>query len=100
VGYLIDTTILARLARRRWGRDLDHEALALYRSHADTPPLDLANAIRPLALLKYDAGEAEEARRLFEEARDLYALANVQEGVAGCSTWLARLNRQGTGDGR
>ncbi len=41
-----------------------HEALALYRSHERTPPLDLANAIRPLAILKDDAGEVEEARRL------------------------------------
>jgi tetratricopeptide (TPR) repeat protein len=68
-----------------------HEALALYRDHAGTPPLDLANAIRPLAILKHEAGEAEEARRLWEAARDLYAAANVQEGVAECSTRLARL---------
>ena len=34
-------------------------ALALYRSHERTPPLDLANTIRPLAILKDDAGEVE-----------------------------------------
>jgi tetratricopeptide (TPR) repeat protein len=66
-------------------------ALALYRSHEDTRPLALANAIRPLAILKQNAGETEEARRLWQEAKDLYTAANVQEGVAGCSTWLARL---------
>jgi tetratricopeptide (TPR) repeat protein len=79
----------AELAEPRY-----HEALALYRSHEGTPVLDLANAIRPLAILKQATGEAEEARRLWEEARDLYAAANVQEGVAGCSASLARLSAE------
>ena len=68
-------------------------AVALYRSHERTLPLDLANAIRPLAILKDDAGEVEEARRLWEEARDLYAAVNVREGVAESSARLARLSR-------
>lgn len=67
------------------------EALALYRANEQTRPLDLANAIRPLAILKGDAGEYGEAVRLFEEARDLYGAANVAEGVAGCSKHIARL---------
>src|SRR5436305_3168531 len=54
-----------------------HEALALYRGHEHTLPLDLANAIRSHAVLKEDAGDIEEARRLWEEARDLYAAADV-----------------------
>ena len=67
------------------------EALALYRDRQETPSLDLANAIRPLALLKDDAGEVEEARRLWEEARELYAGVNVEAGVAESSARLARL---------
>jgi tetratricopeptide (TPR) repeat protein len=67
------------------------EALALYRGHEKPPPLDLANAIRPLAILKQDTGESEQARRLWEEAKDLYATANVPEGVAECATRLAQL---------
>ena len=67
------------------------EALALYRSQKATPPLDLANAIRPLAILKDDAGKVEEARRLWEEARELYASVNVEAGVAESSARLARL---------
>jgi tetratricopeptide (TPR) repeat protein len=70
-----------------------HEALAQYPSREDNPPLDLANALRPLAILKHDAGDVQEARRLFEEARNLYAAAAVQEGVDGYSAWLARLSR-------
>lgn len=69
------------------------ESLALYRSQAGVSPLDLANAIRPLAILKHDAGKAEEAGRLFEEAMGLYAAANVQEGVGECSSRLKQLNR-------
>jgi tetratricopeptide (TPR) repeat protein len=59
-----------------------HEALSLYLNHAETPPLDLANAIRGLAILKSDAGDAAAARALWEEARDLYATLNVDAGVS------------------
>ncbi|MFQ5705439.1 MAG: hypothetical protein ACE5HT_15655 [Gemmatimonadales bacterium] len=41
-----------------------NEALVLYRGHEQPPPLDLANAIRPLAILRESVGEVEEARRL------------------------------------
>jgi tetratricopeptide (TPR) repeat protein len=68
------------------------EAITIYRNDQQTEPLDLANAIRPLALLKDDAGEIEEAKRLWAEARDLYAAANVREGVAESSRRLARLD--------
>jgi len=67
------------------------EALSLYRSDPRTPQLDLANAIRPLAILKFDAGETEEARSLWEETRKLYAAVNVEAGVAESSRWLALL---------
>ena len=69
------------------------EALALYRDHGQPPPLDLANAIRPLAMLKEATGEVEEAKRLWIEARDLYEAVHVLEGVAECSNRLARLSR-------
>lgn len=68
------------------------EALALYRSSAHTaPPLDLANAIRPLAILRERLGKADEAVPLWQEARDLYLSANVGEGVAECSKHLDQL---------
>jgi tetratricopeptide (TPR) repeat protein len=70
-----------------------HEALSLYRSHEGTPPLDLANAIRGLAILKFDAGEVQEAKALWEEARDLYAAVNVEAGVTESSRRLAILAR-------
>jgi tetratricopeptide (TPR) repeat protein len=70
------------------------EALALYRNQQGTLPVDLANAIRPLAIVRDDAGEVEEARRLWEEARELYAGVNVEAGVAECSARLARLTQR------
>ena len=70
------------------------EALSIYRCDNETLPLDLANTIRPFALLKENAGEVEEAKRLWAEARDLYAVAKVAQGVAESSRRLARLELQ------
>jgi len=70
------------------------EALSIYRSHGQTPPLDLANAIRGLAILKGETGEAGEARSLWEEARDLYAAVQVKAGVDESSRRLALLEKR------
>jgi tetratricopeptide (TPR) repeat protein len=67
------------------------EALDLYRNHERTQPLELANAIRGFAILKSDAGETIQAKSLWEEARDLYALVGVKEGVAESARRLAGL---------
>ena len=67
------------------------EALAIYRAHGETSRLDLANAIRGLAILTFDSGRAEEARALWREARDLYAAANVEAGVRESTRRLAEL---------
>ena len=68
-----------------------HEALNLYRNDPRTPLLDLANAIRPLAILKFDAGATDEARSLWEETRKLYTAVDVEAGVAESSRRLALL---------
>ena len=60
------------------------EALALYRA-ADPRPLDLANAIRSLAMIK-DTAE------LWEEAFHLYAATNVAPGIVETALRLARLD--------
>jgi tetratricopeptide (TPR) repeat protein len=67
------------------------EALALYRKHPETPPLDLANAIRGLALLKSDSRRSESAKALWQEARELYAAVNVEAGVEESKRRLAML---------
>jgi tetratricopeptide (TPR) repeat protein len=66
------------------------EALGIYRS-SEPDRLDLANAIRPLALLKENAGEIAEAKQLWAEARDLYAVSKVPQGVEECTRRLKLL---------
>jgi tetratricopeptide (TPR) repeat protein len=72
-----------------------HEALLLYRSQ-QANHMDLANAIRPFALLMDATGRADEATPLWEEARDLYAAVDVRAGVNECSARLARQNPSST----
>ena len=80
--------------RRKLAEPCYQEALSIYRHHEDTAVLDLANAVRPFAALKQQNGEIDEAKRLWNEAKDLYAAANVSEGVAGATRELARLERK------
>lgn len=70
------------------------EALAIYRAHAETSPLDLANALRGFALLKETSGDPQSARRLWEEAGKLYASANVEAGVAESERRVTLLKAQ------
>ncbi len=74
------------------------EAVALYRSQEQARPLDVANAIRSLAVLKGEAGEMEESTMLWREAHDLYASVGISAGVAESAARLAILAwRQGDG---
>lgn len=71
-----------------------HEALSIYRGHPKTDPLDLANAIRSLAVLKGESEETGEAKSLWQEARDLYVTVGVEPGIAECDARIARLARR------
>jgi tetratricopeptide (TPR) repeat protein len=64
-----------------------HEALALYRSHEDGPSLDLANAVRSLAVLRW-----EQTRALWEEARSLYTAMTIDAGVKESTARIAALS--------
>jgi tetratricopeptide (TPR) repeat protein len=50
-----------------------NEMLDLYRAESGVPPLELANAIRSVALHNGHLGNTEKARSLWQEARDRYA---------------------------
>ncbi|MBI3450238.1 MAG: tetratricopeptide repeat protein [Acidobacteria bacterium] len=67
------------------------EALEIYRRHPEAPPLDLANALRPFALLEEARGGNDPARAMWEEARGLYAAVGVAAGVKECEEHLAKL---------
>ncbi len=66
------------------------EALAIYRADSRTSPLDLANAIRPMALLMEKFSRINDARKLWEEAGRLYTTAAVDEGIGECQRALKR----------
>jgi hypothetical protein len=64
-----------------------HEALGLYRSHEDDSSLDLANAVRSLAVLRW-----EQTRMLWEEVRDLYTSLSVEAGIKESTARVAALS--------
>jgi tetratricopeptide (TPR) repeat protein len=65
-----------------------HEALRLYRDHEQGTSLDLANAIRSLAVLRW-----EQTRELWKTARDLYANLSVEAGVEESKGRLEALSK-------
>jgi len=64
-----------------------HEALGLYRNHERGSSLDLANAIRSLAVLRW-----EQTKALWVDVRDLYANLSVEAGVKEISARIAALS--------
>lgn len=65
------------------------EALSLYEARLDAPALDVANALRPLAILRESQDRTEESRELWARARTLYAEAGVDAGVEECDAHLS-----------
>jgi tetratricopeptide (TPR) repeat protein len=67
------------------------EALAVYRGDPATPALDLANLLRPLAMLAQKAGDRTGAKALWAEAATLYEAAGVEIGAKESARRLALL---------
>lgn len=74
-------------------KPLYEEALELFRSNLNTKLLDLANTVRPYALLHEKLDNLEAAVELWREARVLYASLRIDPGVSECSTHLAKLSQ-------
>jgi tetratricopeptide (TPR) repeat protein len=70
-------------------KPLYEEALEIYRSNLDTKLLDLANTVRPYALLNERAGNRDAAMQSWKEARNLYASLRLDVGVDECNAHLA-----------
>src|SRR5580765_2754074 len=64
-----------------------HEALGLYRSHEDDSSLDLANALRSLAILRW-----EQTRALWEEVLELYTSLSLEAGIKESTARVAALS--------
>ena len=69
-------------------RPLYEEALEIYRSSLDTRLLDLANTVRPYALLLETTGDHEAARQNWQEARNLYSSLRLEVAIAECDRHL------------
>ena len=67
------------------------EALDLHRKHGEPISLDLANAVRYLAVAKVERDATDEASLLWHEAHDLYRALDIQTGVAEGAACLALL---------
>ena len=67
------------------------EAVTLYRQHGSSASLDLANALRVLALVQASLGQLAEAAGSWREARPLYEAVGVLPGVHECDEHIARL---------
>lgn len=80
-----------QLRRAEWAESCYTEALSIYRQHQATKPLDLANALRGFALLQESVGARQEARRLWQEAHDLYVKLGVAPGVSESAARLTAL---------
>ena len=71
------------------------EAVEIRRGETDTPPLEMANTLRPLALIREAEGRSAEAAALWKEAAGLYAAAGVESGVRESRSRLAALGAGG-----
>jgi pyridoxal biosynthesis lyase PdxS len=67
------------------------EAVAMYRTQSDASALDVANAIRSLAVVKERLAQVDQARQLWQDAHNQYAALNVVEGTAEAAAHLGRL---------
>jgi tetratricopeptide (TPR) repeat protein len=74
-------------------KPLYEESIELYRSNLNTKILDLANALRPYALLNEVQGNLEVASKLWEEARQLYGSLRVEPGVSECDEHIRKLQQ-------
>ena len=74
-------------------KPLYEESLNLYRDNLNSKLLDLANTIRPYALLNQKQGHFDLARELWQEARNLYGSLRLSAGVSECEAHLRQLGQ-------
>lgn len=77
--------------QRRWDQAeaCYREALDLYEEANGASPLDHANALRPMAMLLEDRGDADGALGVWGKAARLYRSAGVAAGVEECEARMA-----------
>lgn len=86
--------LLQDLDRSEAARPCHAEALAIYRGLDDLQPLDLAKALRSMAILEEEQDQIEAAIMTWQEAHDLYAACEIIPGIAEAAAHLALLYGQ------
>jgi len=79
------------LGQNRAAEAAASEAVAVYRQHDGDASLDLANALRVLALAHESLGQSPAAAVSWREARSLYLAVGVLPGVHECDQHIAHL---------
>jgi hypothetical protein len=72
-------------------KPLYEESIQLYRSNLETKLLDLANAVRPYALLQEQFGNLDLAVQLWREARNLYSSLRLDAGISECEAHISQI---------
>jgi hypothetical protein len=67
------------------------EAANIYRQGGEESALDLARALRSLALIAEGKGETSAARSFWQEACEIYARRNVKDSLEECNRKLSLL---------
>jgi tetratricopeptide (TPR) repeat protein len=80
-------------SKLRDAKPLYEESIELYRSSLSTKILDLANALRPYALLNEAQGNLDSASKFWEEARQLYSSLRLEAGLSECDEHLRKLQQ-------
>jgi tetratricopeptide (TPR) repeat protein len=73
--------VLRRALRLAEALPCYEEALAIYREHPETVPVDLGNALRGYGLLLEKTGDGVRAREVWMEVLGIYQEAKVQAGI-------------------
>jgi tetratricopeptide (TPR) repeat protein len=79
------------LGQHRAAEAAASEAVAIYRRHDGAASLDLANAMRVLALAHESLGQSPSAVAAWREARSLYMAVGLLPGVHECDQHMAQL---------
>ena len=82
--------LLAETGELEEARGHCEEALTLYEAVAHASPLDVANALRRMALIEERRGDPAAARALWQRVRTAYADLGLADGVTEAEARLSR----------
>ncbi len=91
IRHLADT--FCEIGQAELARPLYLEAVQIFQNNPMASNLDLANSLRPAALLFESLGDYSRASSFWQEAREGYSAAAIEDGVAECDEGIRRCSR-------